>query len=117
VRAKLMLGSTAHIIQANKRPFDGAKIGHTEDPVSAAGTAPSPYYILPPHACSRHKLLAPGPLSCSQCPSRPPPAKKKRKIGPEKPEHAIWFPLAGSCAKCQTAFRQIAKWPLNNYKG
>jgi hypothetical protein len=43
---------------------------------------------LPPHAYSRHKLLAPGLPSCSQCPSRPPPAKKRGKSVHYSP-HAI----------------------------
>jgi hypothetical protein len=46
---------------SNERPVGGAKIGHAEEPVSADGTALSPYYLLPPHACSRHILLVPGP--------------------------------------------------------
>jgi hypothetical protein len=45
---------------SNERPVGGAKsTGHAEEPVSAAGTALSPHYLLPPHACSHHKLLAP----------------------------------------------------------
>ena len=100
---------------SNERPVGGAKIGHAEEPVSAAGTAPSPYYLLPPHACSRHKLLAPGPPSCSQCPSRPPQAKERGKSVQNSPSTPPGH--SDIVAKCQTAFRQIAKWSLNNYKG
>jgi hypothetical protein len=65
---------------SNERPVGVAKtVRHAEEPVSAAGTALSPYYLLPPHACSRHKLLAPGPPTRYQCPSLPPPAKKRGK--------------------------------------
>jgi hypothetical protein len=64
---------------SNERPVGGTKIRHAEEPVSAAGTVLSLYYLLPPHACSRHKLLAPGPPTCCQCPSRPPPAGKRGK--------------------------------------
>jgi hypothetical protein len=76
---------------SNERPVGGAKIGHAEEPVSAAGRHPalSSYYLLPPHACSRHKLLAPGPPT--SLPTTP--GKKTRKIGPEQPEDAMWFPL------------------------
>jgi hypothetical protein len=49
-----------HHSNENERPVGGAKIGHAEEPASAAGAALSPYYLLPPHAaCSRHKLLPP----------------------------------------------------------
>ena len=61
MRANLLLRAPIHRMHhSNERPVGGAKIGHAEEPVSAAGTALSPCYLLPPHACSRHKLLAPG---------------------------------------------------------
>jgi hypothetical protein len=63
---------------------------------------------LPPHAYSRHKLLAPGLPSCSQCPSRPPPAKKRGKSVHYSP-HAIWF-LVGICAKANWPFGEMCKW-------
>ena len=77
---------------SNERPVGGANTGHAEEPVSAAGTTLSPYYLLPPHACSRHKLLAPGPSTCYQCPSRPPPAKTRGKSVQNSPR----MPCAGS---------------------
>jgi hypothetical protein len=43
---------------SNERPVGGSKAGYAEEPVSAADTVLSLYYLLPPHACSRHKLLA-----------------------------------------------------------
>ena len=57
---------------SNERPVGGAKSGHAEESVSAAGTALSQYYLLPPHACSRVKLLAPGPPTCYPGTSVPP---------------------------------------------
>jgi hypothetical protein len=38
---------------SNERPVGGAKIWHAEGPVSAAGTALSPNYLLPPHVRAR----------------------------------------------------------------
>jgi hypothetical protein len=38
---------------SNERPVGGAKIGHAEEPVSAAGTVLSSYYLLPPRARAR----------------------------------------------------------------
>jgi hypothetical protein len=72
----------------NERPVGGAKIGHAEEPASAAGTALSAYYLLPPYTCWRYTLLAPGPPPCSQCPSRPPPSKKRGKSAHYSP-HVI----------------------------
>jgi hypothetical protein len=60
---------------ANEHHVGSAKIGRVRIPVSAAGTVLSLDYLFPPHAFSRHKLLAPGPPTCYQCLSRPPPAK------------------------------------------
>jgi hypothetical protein len=82
----------------NGRPVGVAKTGHAEEPVSAAGTVFSLYYLLPPHACSRHKLLAPGPPTRYyqlQLPVSLPttPGEKTREIGPEQPEDAMWSPL------------------------
>jgi hypothetical protein len=88
----------------NERPVGGAKTGHAEEPASpAAGTALSPCYLLPPHACSRHKLLAPGPPSCSQCPSRPTPAKKRGKSVHYSP-HAIYMVLRWYLRRSKLAF-------------
>jgi hypothetical protein len=78
---------------SNKHPVGSTKIRHAEEPAPAAGTALRAYYLLPPHACWRHKLLAPGLPPCSQCPSPPSPSERTRKIGPEQPEHATWPPL------------------------
>jgi len=100
---------------SNERPVGGAKIGHAEEPVSAAGTALSPYYLLPPHACSRHKLLAPGPPSCSQCPSRPPPAKnEENRSRTARGCHVVPVDI---CSKANWPFEKSARWPLNNYEG
>jgi hypothetical protein len=101
------------IHQSNERPVGGAKIGHAEEPVSAAGNALNPYYLLPPHACWRHKLLAPGPPPCSQCPSLPPPAKEREKTAhcspsmPYGPEHicAKQTVSLGKCDKRALALR------------
>jgi hypothetical protein len=43
--------SIHRIHHSNERPVGGAKAGHAEEPVPAAGTALSPYYLSPPHAC------------------------------------------------------------------
>ena len=64
----------------DEHPVGGTKIRHAEGPVPAAGTALSTYYLLPPHACWRNRLLVSGPWSGRQRaaglpPSRPPPAK------------------------------------------
>jgi hypothetical protein len=80
---------------SNERPVGGAKIGHAEGPASAAGTVLSPCYILPPHACSRHKLLAPGPPTCYH--SVPPDHPRRKKRGnsvqnsPRMPCGSRWY--------------------------
>jgi hypothetical protein len=83
---------------SNEHPVGGTKIRHAEEPVSAAGTALRSYYQLPPHACSRHKLLASGRQrahSCVLTVSLPPtPSEKTRKIGPLQPAcHVVprWY--------------------------
>ena len=100
---------------SNEHPVGGTKIRHAEEPVSAAGTALRSYYLWPSHACSRHKLLAPGPPSCSQCPSRPPQAKERGKSVQNSPSTPPGH--SDIVAKCQTAFRKIAEWSLSNYGG
>jgi hypothetical protein len=70
---------------SNERRVGGSKIGHAEEHVSAACTVLSPCYLLPPDAFSRHKLLAPGPTTCYQCPSRPPPSKEREKTAQNSP--------------------------------
>jgi hypothetical protein len=87
---------------SNERCVGGSKIGHAEEHVSAACTALSPCYLLPSDAFSRHKLLAPGPPTCYQCPSRPPPAKERGKTAqksPRKPCGSRW-----NCSKSKLAF-------------
>ena len=46
---------------SNGHPVGGTKIRHAEVPVSAAGTALRSDYLWPSQACSRRKLLVPGP--------------------------------------------------------
>jgi hypothetical protein len=53
-------GQASEEQHSNERPVGGAKIRHAEEPVPAAGTALSAYYLSPPHGCWRHKLLPSG---------------------------------------------------------
>jgi hypothetical protein len=105
------------IHHSNERPVGSgsAKIGHAEEPASAAGTALSPYYLSPPHACWRHKLLArQGADVLTQCPSRPPPAKERGKTAhysPGMPYGSRWY-----LRKAKLSFRQTARWSLNSYE-
>jgi hypothetical protein len=105
--------SIHRIHHSNERPVGGAKIGHAEEPLSAAGTALSPYYLSPPHACWRRKLLASVRApTCSECPSRPPPAKERGKTAhssPSMPCGSRWhFCKAKLCLKgmCQMGVKQ-----------
>jgi hypothetical protein len=89
---------------SNEHPVGETKIRHAEGPASAAGTALSLCYLLPPHACSRHKLLAPGPptadvLAVSLLTT---PSERTRKSGPLQPEHAMWS--RASFCKSKLAF-------------
>jgi hypothetical protein len=96
MRAKLLLRSTTCIVQTNA-PSAAPRLGMLRSLyrlLAPAALIPSPCYLLPPHACSRHKLLAPGPPSCSQCPSRPLPAKKREKsvhYSPSMPCGFRWY--------------------------
>jgi hypothetical protein len=75
-----------HHSNGRPSPVGVIEIGHAEGPVSAAGTALSLCYLLPPHACSRHKLLAPGPRAANVLPVSLPTTSSEitRKISPEQ---------------------------------
>jgi hypothetical protein len=70
------------IHDSNEHPVGGTKTRHAEEPVSAAGTALRSYYLSlsppPPHTA---RAFASGRQRAYslQCPSRPPPAKKRGK--------------------------------------
>ena len=103
------------IHHSNEHSVGCANIGRVRIPVSAACTVLGVYYLPPSGACSRHKQItgvrAP---TCSQCPSLPPQAKERGKSVQNSPS----TPAPGHSdivAKCQTAFRKIAEWPLNRY--
>jgi hypothetical protein len=91
---------------SNERPVGGAKIGHAEEPVSAAGTVLSPCYLLPP-ARTRARVINYWHQGANVLPatrqrpcSRPPaPSEITRKIRPEQPEDAMWFPLVFAQSK------------------
>jgi hypothetical protein len=64
---------------SNERPVGVAKIGHAEEPVSAACTALGVCYLPPPGACLRHKLLAPGRRRAHSVPPDHPQRKNEEK--------------------------------------
>jgi hypothetical protein len=77
----------------NEHPLGGTKIRHAEEPVSAAGAALRSHCLWPSHACSRHKLLAPGRQRATRVSLPTTSSEITRKIRPEQPEHAISSPL------------------------
>jgi hypothetical protein len=72
---------------SNERPVGGAKIGHAEEPVSAAGTALSPYAIY--YHRTRDRVInywhqgRPAVVLTVSLPTTP--GDKTRKIGPVQP--------------------------------
>jgi hypothetical protein len=78
-------------------------------------SSPSPYYLLPPHACSRHKLLAPARAAVVLTVSLPTPPAKKRGKSVHYSPHAIWFPV-GFAQKQTGLLEKCDKWALNNYE-
>jgi hypothetical protein len=64
---------------SNERPVGVAKIGHAEEPVSAACTALGVCYLPPSGACARHKLLAPGRRRAHSVPLDHPQRKNEEK--------------------------------------
>jgi hypothetical protein len=99
----------------NARPVGGAKIGHAEVPVSAAGTALSPYYLSPPHACWRHKLLASGRRRAHSVSLPTTPSERTRKTAhysPSMPYGSRWY-----LHNANWPFEKRDKRVLNNYSG
>jgi hypothetical protein len=78
---------------SNERPVGCAKIGHAEEPVSAACVRPSAYTIY--HHRTRARVInywrqGADVLTVSLSTTL---SERTRKIGPEQPEDAMWFPL------------------------
>ena len=71
---------------SNERPVGVAKIGHAEEPVSAACTALVVCYLPPSDACSRHKLLASGRRRAHSVPPDHP--KRKNEENPSRTARA-----------------------------
>jgi hypothetical protein len=91
----------------NEHPVGGTKIRHAEEPVSAAGTALRSYYLWPSHACSRHKLLAPGRQRATSAPPDHP--QRNNEENPSRTARGCHVVPVDICLK--------ANWPLDKLPG
>jgi hypothetical protein len=84
---------------SNERPVGGATSGHAEDSVSAAGT-PQPILCITT-ARARARVINYWHQGANVLPVSLPttPSEITRKIRPEQPEDAMWFPLVFAQSK------------------
>jgi hypothetical protein len=88
---------------SNGRPVGVAKIGHAEEPISAACTALAVHYLPPSGACSCHKLLASGRRRAHSVPSDHP--KRKNEENPSR--------TARGCHVVPVDIVAKANWPFD----
>jgi hypothetical protein len=86
---------------SNEHPVGGTKIRHAEEPVSAAGTALRSCYLWPSHACSRHKLLAPGRQRATSVPPDHP--QRNNEENPSRTARGCHVVPVDICTKSHTS--------------
>jgi hypothetical protein len=100
----------------NGRPVGGAKIGHAEEPVSAAGTVLSPYYPGIYYHRTRARVINYWHQGRQRAASVPPDhPRRKNEENRSRTARGCHAVPVGICANQTGLLRNVTKWALNNY--